>query len=387
MNKHTHIRHTVIMTVLMCVILLLSSGLAETSWADSPAAQRGTQQYATVTEALNAVDRNNRTITLLRDVSENVELTNANAGSTLMLDLAGHTISAVSGPAVTISNSRALRITGEGEVQGKSWAALNIENGTIHTYQGKFTSDTTLLNVSEEGNIWINTGEYVAPKLVEETTQGELQLQDAGVFRCSIPSGIAHFDVIAPDALFTDVSNLLEYLQDDIGYVQQEDGLYRSVTLQFVIDKPTVEIQVTADTKPLTLDDLLTLTGTRLNGISENKIHARPGELEKVNEQIATAVEAAKNRQEFFSDMMEVQLTVFRDRSRLQNQEYEDRGGELDELEGKVNVTVKAVIEQEELHEMPNTGDSMLLILASLALVLLVAAVGLIAISHHSKIQ
>ena len=44
MNKHTHIRHTVIMTVLMCAILLLSSVLAETSWADSPAAQRGTQQ-------------------------------------------------------------------------------------------------------------------------------------------------------------------------------------------------------------------------------------------------------------------------------------------------------------------------------------------------------
>ena len=387
MNKHTHIRHTVIMTVLMCAILLLSSVLAETSWADSPAAQRGTQQYATVTEALNAVDRNNKTITLLRDVSENVALANPNAGYTLTLDLAGHTISAVSGPAVTISNSRALRITGEGEVRGRSWAALNIEDGTIHTYQGKFTSDTTLLNVSGEGNIWLNTGEYIAPKLVEETTQGELAIQDAGVFRCSIPSGIEYLDVIAPDALFSDVSNLLGYLQDDIGYVQQEDGLYRSVTLQFVIDKPTVEIPVTADTKLLTLDELLTLTGTRLNGTSENKIHAKPGQLEKVNEQITAAVEAAKNRQEFSSDMMEVRLTVFRDRSRLQNQEYEERGGKLDELEGTVNVTVKAVVEQEELHEMPNTGDSTLLILASLALILLVAAIGLIAVSHHSKIQ
>ena len=78
---------------------------------------------------------------------------------------------------------------------------------------------------------------------------------------------------------------------------------------------------------------------------------------------------------------------MFRDRSRLQNQEYEERGGKLDELEGTVNVTVKAVVEQEELHEMPNTGDSTLLILASLALILLVAAIGLIAVSHHSKIQ
>ena len=158
-----------LLSILLCLAMALSllptAALAEGEAAEgsgTPAAkyvaQIGTQGYATLQEAVNAATTENSTVTLLKDVTEDITIP---TGKNITLDLGNSTLTNKSGDTITVALGATLTITGNSEDENKVGTVDNtthqkadiVNNGTVILNGGWYLrSQETGVNANTSGN-------------------------------------------------------------------------------------------------------------------------------------------------------------------------------------------------------------------------------------------
>ena len=139
-------------------------------------AEVGGQHYATLQEAIDAVEREGQVVTLNRDTTENVKVS---AGKTLILDLNGHNLTGkadswalvVEGD-LTIRDSKA---SAEGPVVSADYETVTYASGKIESASSGYA-----VQVQNGGNLVLESGTVIATKgnginvLAQQTPNGEV---------------------------------------------------------------------------------------------------------------------------------------------------------------------------------------------------------------------
>ena len=139
-------------------------------------AEVGGQHYATLQEAIDAVEREGQAVTLNRDTTENVKVS---AGKTLILDLNGHNLTGkadswalvVEGD-LTIRDSKA---SAEGPVVSADYETVTYASGKIESASSGYA-----VQVQNGGNLVLESGTVIATKgnginvLAQQTPNGEV---------------------------------------------------------------------------------------------------------------------------------------------------------------------------------------------------------------------
>ena len=102
-----------ILLSLTMMFTLVPTAMAEGGTAEAPAmtkvAKVGDQEYATLQEAVNAAATENSTVTLLKDVTEDITIP---TGKNVTLDLGNSKLTNKSGDTITVALGATLTVTG-----------------------------------------------------------------------------------------------------------------------------------------------------------------------------------------------------------------------------------------------------------------------------------
>ena len=105
-------------------------------------AQIGETKYATLQEAVNAATTENSTVTLLKDVTEDITIP---TGKNVTLDLGNSKLTNKSGDTITVELGATLTVTGNGESADEDGSAGTVDN-TTHQKADIVNNGTVILN-------------------------------------------------------------------------------------------------------------------------------------------------------------------------------------------------------------------------------------------------
>lgn len=360
---------------------LLFSADAVADAAESQAvAQVGNATYASVQEAIGHTSMKNATVTLLTDVAESVTITPLKGMRNVTFDLNGHVLQATeSGGAagfatITVPANMQLTIVGPGTVAGGTQPAVDCR-GALHVKSGTFTSDATLMRFAEtdetsaQGSF--SDGTFIAPtlfNLLDDAKNLGYVTVRGGEYRGMIPAGLNTLVLLSGS--FSDSSNLAPYLADSLGLIPDGtsgdgtgDGMFHVGDLAISSKQTLVELNPASGLQRLSADDLLTLTGTQLNGIADYRLVADSDQLQALNNQIDRAMQAFGKRKAFEAVSQNITITAVRNTSDDAIDANSSRGAgsqlrtsDHDGISAQVTVTIKAVAEPEEPEEPEEPG-------------------------------
>ena len=374
---------------------LLFSADAVADAAESQAvAQVGNATYASVQEAIGRTTLKNTTVTLLADVTESVTITPPKGVRNVTFDLNGHTLQATeSGGAagfatITVPANMQLTIVGPGTVAGGTQPAVDCR-GALHVEGGTFTSDATLMRFAEtdetsaQGSF--SGGTFTAPtlfNLLDDAKNLGYVTVRGGEYRGMIPAGLNTLALLSGS--FSDLSNLAPYLADSLGLIPggtsgdgMGDGMFHVGDLAISSKQTSVELDPASGLQQLSADDLLKLTETQLNGIADYRLVVDSDQLQALNDQIDSAIQAVGKRKAFEAVSQNITITAVRNTS---DDDFTDanaarssgmpngassrgsanasggagmqlRTSDHDGISAQVTVTIKAVAEPEEPEE------------------------------------
>jgi len=114
-----------ILAILLSLTMMFT--LVPTAMAEGEeVAQIGEMKYATLQEAVDAATTENSTVTLLKDVTENITIS---VGKNITLDLGNSKLTNKSGDTITVALGATLTITGNSEDETKVGTVDNVTNG------------------------------------------------------------------------------------------------------------------------------------------------------------------------------------------------------------------------------------------------------------------
>lgn len=401
---------------------LLFSADAVADAAESQAvAQVGNATYASVQEAIGHTSMKNATVTLLTDVAESVTITPLKGMRNVTFDLNGHVLQADGSAVITVPANMQLTITGPGTVAGGTQPAVDCR-GALHVKSGTFTSDATLMRFAEtdetsaQGSF--SDGTFIAPtlfNLLDDAKNLGYVTVRGGEYRGMIPAGLNTLALLSGS--FSDSSNLAPYLADSLGLIPDGtsgdgtgDGMFHIGDLAISSKQASVELDPVDGLQRLSADDLLKLTETQLNGIADYLLVVDSDQLQALNDQIDSAIQAVGKRKAFEAVSQNITITAVRNgadddftdanaaRSSGMPNGASSRGSanasggagmqlrtsDHDGISAQVTVTIKAVAEPEEPSkpsnpekpekpEMPRSGSAVQA-LAIISLLLVIAS-------------
>lgn len=361
---------------------LLFSADAVADAAESQAvAQVGNATYASVQEAIGRTTLKNTTVTLLADVTESVTITPPKGVRNVTFDLNGHTLQATeSGGAagfatITVPANMQLTIVGPGTVAGGTQPAVDCR-GALHVEGGTFTSDATLMRFAEtdetsaQGSF--SGGTFTAPtlfNLLDDAKNLGYVTVRGGEYRGMIPAGLNTLALLSGS--FSDSSNLAPYLADSLGLIPDGtsgdgtgDGMFHIGDLAISSKQASVELDPVDGLQRLSADDLLKLTETQLNGIADYLLVVDSDQLQALNDQIDSAIQAVGKRKAFEAVNQNITITAVRngaddviDANSSRGVGPQLRTSDHDGISAQVAVTIKAVAEPEKPEEPGKPGD------------------------------
>lgn len=371
---------SVVLTAVFALVTLsgtlLFSADAVADAAESQAvAQVGNATYASVQEAISRTTLKNTTVTLLADVTESVTITPPKGVRNVTFDLNGHTLQATeSGGAagfatITVPANMQLTIVGPGTVAGGTQPAVDCR-GALHVEGGTFTSDATLMRFAEtdetsaQGSF--SGGTFTAPtlfNLLDDAKNLGYVTVRGGEYRGMIPAGLNTLVLLSGS--FSDSSNLAPYLADSLGLIPDGtsgdgtgDGMFHVGDLAISSKQASVELDPVDGLQRLSADDLLKLTETQLNGIADYLLVVDSDQLQALNDQIDSAIQAVGKRKAFEAVSQNITITAVRngaddviDANSSRGAGPQSRTSDHDGVSAQVAVTIKAVAEPEEPEE------------------------------------
>ena len=394
--------------------MLLFSADAVADAAESQAvAQVGNATYTSVQEAIGRTTLKNTTVTLLADVTESVTIAPPKGVRNVTFDLNGHTLQAAESggaagfAAITVPANMQLTIVGPGTVAGGSRPAVDCR-GALRVESGTFTSDATLMRFAETNETSaqgsFSGGTFTAPtlfNLLDDAKNLGYVTVRGGEYRGMIPAGLNTLALLRGS--FSDLSNLAPYLADSLGLIPDGtsgdgtgDGMFYVGDLAISSKQTSVELDPASGLQQLSADDLLTLTGTQLNGIADYRLVADSDQLQALNDQIDRAMQAMEKRKAFEAVSQNITITAVRNTSDDAIDANPSRGAgpqlrtsDHDGISTQVTVTIKAVAEPEEPDkpdepgkpaepkqpDMPRTGSAIQALAVASFLLLVAAAV------------
>lgn len=373
---------------------LLFSADAVADAAESQAvAQVGNATYASVQEAIGHTSMKNATVTLLTDVAESVTITPLKGMRNVTFDLNGHVLQADGSAVITVPANMQLTITGPGTVAGGTQPAVDCR-GALHVKSGTFTSDATLMRFAEtdgtsaQGSF--SDGTFIAPtlfNLLDDAKNLGYVTVRGGEYRGMIPAGLNTLALLSGS--FSDSSNLAPYLADSLGLIPDGtsgdgtgDGMFHIGDLAISSKQASVELDPVDGLQRLSADDLLKLTETQLNGIADYLLVVDSDQLQALNDQIDSAIQAVEKRKAFEAVSQNITITAVRNTS---DEDFMDanavrssgmsngassrgiadpsggagtqlRTSDHDGVSAQVTATIKAVAEPEEPEEPEEPG-------------------------------
>ena len=141
---------SILLTLAMALTLLPVSAMAE----GEEVAQIGETKYATLQEAVNAATTENSTVTLLKDVTEDITIP---TGKNITLDLGNSTLTNQSGDTITVALGATLTITGNSEDETKVGTVDNVTNGKA--------------DIVNNGTVILNGGTYLRSEETGENSE------------------------------------------------------------------------------------------------------------------------------------------------------------------------------------------------------------------------
>lgn len=361
---------------------LLFSADAVADAAESQAvAQVGNATYASVQEAIGHTSMKNATVTLLTDVAESVTITPLKGMRNVTFDLNGHVLQAAESggtsgvAAITVPANMQLTITGPGTVAGGTQPAVDCR-GALHVKSGTFTSDATLMRFAEtdetsaQGSF--SDGTFTAPtlfNLLDDAKNLGYVTVRGGEYRGMIPAGLNTLALLSGS--FSDSSNLAPYLADSLGLIPDGtsgdgtgDGMFHIGDLAISSKQASVELDPVDGLQRLSADDLLKLTETQLNGIADYLLVVDSDQLQALNDQIDSAIQAVGKRKAFEAVSQNITITAVRngaddaiDANSSRGAGPQLRTSDHDGISAQVAVTIKAVAEPEKPEEPGKPGD------------------------------
>lgn len=350
---------------------LLFSADAVADAAESQAVARvGNATYTSVQEAIGHTSMKNATVTLLADVAESVTITPLKGMRNVTFDLNGHVLQAAGSAAITVPANMQLIITGLGTVAGGTQPAVDCR-GALRVESGTFTSDATLMRFAEtdgtsaQGSF--SGGTFIAPTLFnllyDAKNLGYVTVR-GGEYRGMIPAGLNTLALLSGS--FSDSSNLVPYLADSLGLIPDGasgdgagDGMFHVGDLAISSKQTLVELDPTSGLQRLSDDDLLKLTETQLNGIADYRLVADGDQLQALNDQIDSAIQAVGKRKAFEAVSQNITITAVRngaddviDANSSRGAGSQLRTSDHDGISAQVTVAIKAVAEPEEPEEL-----------------------------------
>lgn len=409
-SNHIHMLPTLSTAIITFFLIISLSGtmlFPMMAFADEPqpVAQVGNTTYMSVQDAIGHTSLKNNTVTLLTDTTESVTVTPPKVVRGVTLELNGHALNASNTTAITVPANMQLTIVGPGTIAGGTQPAVDCR-GALHVEGGTFTSDATLMRFAEtdetsaQGSF--SGGTFTAPtlfNLLDDAKNLGYVTVRGGEYRGMIPAGLNTLTLLSGS--FSDTSNLAPYLADSLGLIPDGtsgdgtgDGMFHVGDLAISSKQTSVELDPANGLQQLSADDLLTLTGTQLNGIADYRLVADSDQLQALNDQIDRAMQAMEKRKAFEAVSQNITITAVRNTSDDAIDANPSRGAgpqlrtsDHDGISTQVTVTIKAVAEPEEPDkpdepgkpaepkqpDMPRTGSA-IQALAVASLLLLVAA-------------
>lgn len=361
--------------------LLFSADTVAVAAESQAVAQVGNATYTSVQEAIGHTSMKNATVTLLADVTESVTITPPKGVRNVTFDLNGHVLQATESggaagfAAITVPANMQLTIVGPGTVAGGTQPAVDCR-GTLRVESGTFTSDTTLMRFAEtdetsaQGSF--SGGTFTAPtlfNLLDDAKNLGYVTVRGGEYRGMIPAGLNTLALLSGS--FSDLSNLAPYLADSLGLIPggtsgdgTGDGMFHVGDLAISSKQTSVELDPASGLQQLSADDLLTLTGTQLNGIADYRLVVDSDQLQALNDQIDRAMQAVGKRKAFEAVSQNITITAMRngaddvtDANSSRGAGAQSRTSDHDGISTQVTVTIKAVAEPEEPEEPGKPGD------------------------------
>lgn len=362
--------------------LLFSTDTVADAAESQAVAQVGNTTYASVQEAIGRTTLKNTTVTLLVDVTESVMITPPKGVRNVTFHLNGHTLQAAESggaagfAAITVPANMQLTIVGPGTVAGGTQPAVDCR-GTWRVESGTFTSDATLMRFAEtdetsaQGSF--SGGTFTAPtlfNLLDDAKNLGYVTVRGGEYRGMIPAGLNTLALLSGS--FSDLSNLAPYLADSLGLIPggtsgdgTGDGMFHVGDLAISSKQTLVELDPASGLQQLSADDLLTLTGTQLNGIADYRLVVDSDQLQALNDQIDRAMQAVGKRKAFEAVSQNITITAVRngaddviDANSSRGAGIQLRTSDHDGISAQVTVTIKAVAEPDEPEEPGKPGDS-----------------------------
>lgn len=409
-SNHIHMLPTLSTAIITFFLIISLSGtmlFPMMAFADEPqpVAQVGNTTYMSVQDAIGHTSLKNNTVTLLTDTTESVTVTPPKVVRGVTLELNGHVLNASNTTAITVPANMQLTITGPGTVAGGTQPAVDCR-GALHVEGGTFTSDATLMRFAEtdetsaQGSF--SGGTFTAPtlfNLLDDAKNLGYVTVRGGEYRGMIPAGLNTLALLSGS--FSDSSNLAPYLADSLGLIPDGtsgdgtgDGMFHIGDLAISSKQASVELDPVDGLQRLSADDLLKLTETQLNGIADYLLVVDSDQLQALNDQIDSAMQAVGKRKAFEAVNQNITITAVRngaddviDANSSRGAGPQLRTSDHDGISAQVAVTIKAVAEPEkpeepgkpsnpekpEKPEMPRSGSAVQA-LAIISLLLVIAS-------------
>ena len=373
-SNHIHMLSTLSTAIIASFLIISLSGtmlFPVMAFADEPqpVAQVGNTTYMSVQDAIGHTSMKNNTVTLLADTTESITVTPPKMVRGVTLELNGHALNASNTTAITVPANMQLTIVGPGTVAGGTQPAVDCR-GALHVEGGTFTADATLMRFAEtdetsaQGSF--SGGTFTAPtlfNLLDDAKNLGYVTVRGGEYRGMIPAGLNTLTLLSGS--FSDTSNLAPYLADSLGLIPDGtsgdgtgDGMFHVGDLAISSKQTSVELDPANGLQQLSADDLLTLTGTQLNGIADYRLVADSDQLQALNDQIDRAMQAMEKRKAFEAVSQNITITAVRNTSDDAIDANPSRGAgpqlrtsDHDGISTQVTVTIKAVAEPEEPEE------------------------------------
>lgn len=378
-SNHIHMLPTLSTAIITFFLIISLSGtmlFPMMAFADEPqpVAQVGNTTYMSVQDAIGHTSLKNNTVTLLTDTTESVTVTPPKVVRGVTLELNGHVLNASNTTAITVPANMQLTIAGPGTIAGGTQPAVDCR-GALHVEGGTFTSDATLMRFAEtdetsaQGSF--SGGTFTAPtlfNLLDDAKNLGYVTVRGGEYRGMIPAGLNTLVLLSGS--FSDSSNLAPYLADSLGLIPDGtsgdgtgDGMFHVGDLAISSKQTSVELDPANGLQQLSADDLLTLTGTQLNGIADYRLVADSDQLQALNDQIDRAMQAMEKRKAFETVSQNITITAVRngvddviDANASGGAGPQLRTSDHDGISTQVTVTIKAVAEPEKPEKPEEPG-------------------------------
>lgn len=355
--------------------LLFSADTVAVAAESQAVARVGNATYTSVQEAIGHTSMKNATVTLLADVAESVMITPPKGVRNVTFNLNGHALQAAGSGAITVPANMQLTIIGPGTVAGGTQPAVDCR-GALRVEGGTFTSDATLMRFAEtdetsaQGSF--SGGTFTAPtlfNLLDDAKNLGYVTVRGGEYRGMIPAGLNTLALLSGS--FSDTSNLAPYLADSLGLIPDGtsgdgtgDGMFHVGDLAISSKQTLVELDPANGLQQLSVDDLLKLTETQLNGIADYRLVVDSDQLQALNDQIDRAVQAVGKKKAFEAVSQNITITAVRNTSdedfmgadASRGAGIQLRTSDHDGISAQVTVTIKAVAEPEKPEKPEEPG-------------------------------